>query len=457
MCSSSLIAPLNKKDRILFLDCLRGFAILGILIMNIMGAGQNDAFYRNMDLSQPTTGPNLWAWVIGNGLFDGAMRGIFSMLFGAGTILLLDRLEKNATAITPADINATTITPADIYYRRVLWLFLFGLFNAFFLLWWGDILYFYGLCGLVLFPFRKMTPKQLLVPIFIILAFGIYRESNVVIRNKEIISKGRQAQVRQDKHQQLTEQQTKDLTAFEGFQKENSSEAMMTKAKEDTKTFQTANLDGRRAIIWNAAAFFEGPFFYDNWFDIVVLFLIGMALYRSGFLTGQKSTTTYALVGFSCTIIALLMNYIEFAPMYVNKFDLVKITESSLPIRLHQLRRVLQVIGYTGLLRLCYSWSPIFCRAFNWLAPVGQMAFTNYLCQSIFMLVAFVIMDYYGKLQRYQLFGMAVGFYILQIVFSNIWLRFFRFGPFEWAWRSLTYWKRQPMKKQESTAIVLTS
>src|ERR1700754_4205423 len=100
MGSSSLIAPLNKKDRILFLDCLRGLAILGILIMNIMGAGQNDAFYRNMDLSQSTTGPNLWAWVIANGLFSGAMRGTFSMLFGAGALLLIDRLEKNNVNIT---------------------------------------------------------------------------------------------------------------------------------------------------------------------------------------------------------------------------------------------------------------------------------------------------------------------------------------------------------------------
>jgi uncharacterized protein len=86
-------------------------------------------------------------------------------------------------------------------------------------------------------------------------------------------------------------------------------------------------------------------------------------------------------------------------------------------------------------------------RLFNILAPVGQMAFTNYLFQSLFMTIFFLGFGTYGKLQRYELFELSIGFYIYQILFSHVWLKYFQFGPFEWVWRSLTYKKWQSFKK----------
>lgn len=117
--------PVIKKDRFVILDCIRGIALLGILIMNITSQSQPHFFYDSMNLNQPLTGPNFYVWAIMRFFFEGTMRGLFSILFGTGAILLLIKLEKQKEGLEPA----------DIYYRRMLWLLVFGLINAFVLLW----------------------------------------------------------------------------------------------------------------------------------------------------------------------------------------------------------------------------------------------------------------------------------------------------------------------------------
>ncbi|MEI9808862.1 MAG: hypothetical protein WDO16_13915 [Bacteroidota bacterium] len=100
--------------------------------------------------------------------FDGTMRGLFSMLFGAGMVLFM--MNKKAR---PGEAPV-----AEYYYRRLLWLVLFGLFNAFILLWGGDILFFYGLCGMLLFAFRKVKPSWLIVIGFVCIGIGMFKTQN---------------------------------------------------------------------------------------------------------------------------------------------------------------------------------------------------------------------------------------------------------------------------------------
>src|SRR5947207_1614341 len=109
------LVPVQKKERILLLDGIRGIALLGILLMNSMAQSQAHFYYDRMDLSQSLTGANFYAWVAETLFFEGTMRGLFSILFGAGTILLLSRLVKNMKGLEPA----------DIFYRRLLWLLIF--------------------------------------------------------------------------------------------------------------------------------------------------------------------------------------------------------------------------------------------------------------------------------------------------------------------------------------------
>ena len=138
--------PVDQGERITALDALRGFALLGILLMNIVSMGMHAAAYDNPTATGGATGANLWVWTVMHVLAEGKMRCLFSLVFGASVILLTSRLETRPDA-------------ADIYYRRTLWLLLFGIVHAF-LLWEGDILYPYALCGLALFPFGSCAPRR---------------------------------------------------------------------------------------------------------------------------------------------------------------------------------------------------------------------------------------------------------------------------------------------------------
>ena len=131
------------------MDALRGFALLGILLMNIVAMGMYGAAYNNPTITGGATGPNLWVWTAMHILAEGKMRCLFSLVFGASVILLMRRLGDRPEA-------------ADIYYRRTLWLLLFGIVHAY-LLWGGDILYPYALCALALYPFRNLRAKTLII------------------------------------------------------------------------------------------------------------------------------------------------------------------------------------------------------------------------------------------------------------------------------------------------------
>lgn len=147
--SEPLSAPVVLADRLTAIDTLRGFALLGILLMNIVPFGMYGAAYDNPTVTGGATGANLIVWTVLHILAEGKMRCLFSLVFGAGVILLTSGLDKTGEG-------------ADIYYRRTIWLMLFGIAHGF-LLWLGDILYPYALCGLLLYPFRRMSAKGLLI------------------------------------------------------------------------------------------------------------------------------------------------------------------------------------------------------------------------------------------------------------------------------------------------------
>jgi len=431
----AIAAPLNKKERILSIDAIRGIALLGILLMNSMEQSQAHFFYVSLNLNQPITGPNFWAWVVEVGVFEGTMRGLFSILFGAGTVLLLNRLEK-----TRGHIDA-----ADIYYRRILWLLMFGLINAYIFLWPGDILYSYALCGLVLFPFRKLSPRSLWIGVFLLLAFGTYRESATLSDHKETIAKGKAVELLQSQHKKLTPDQTADLKKWHNYRDHNDSKGIMKQAQEETIKVQKSNWKELFVFYRDINMDLQSRGFYNGWWDMLMFFFIGIAVYKSGFLTGDSPTWQYVTIAIAGIGLGLAINYMGLKEMYHTRFDFVKLTESS-PFEIYQLRRFVQTMGYLSLLILLYKVTP-FRAVLNRFAPVGQMAFTNYLSQSIITSIFFYGMGWYGLLQRYQVYEVVLAIWIFQIIFSTIWLKYFLFGPFEWVWRSLTYLKLQPIKR----------
>ena len=158
--------PTAQAERISSIDTLRGFALLGILIMNISAFALPGAFDYSPFAMGPTSRFNVMVWAVRFILFDGKMRAVFSMLFGAGVILLTGRLEARGKGEQAA----------DIFTRRNMWLTLFGILHSYFI-WFGDILYFYGITALLfLYPCRKLKARTLLVAgLFIFLIPAVYR------------------------------------------------------------------------------------------------------------------------------------------------------------------------------------------------------------------------------------------------------------------------------------------
>src|SRR5580698_1598737 len=142
--------PVAEKERIVSIDVLRGFALLGILPMNIQYFSMIAAAYLTPTAYWDLTGANYWVWLLSHVLADQKFMTIFSMLFGAGILLMTSRIEASGKP------------SAALHYRRMGWLILFGLAHAY-LLWSGDILVAYGMCGLLVYLFRKLQPRTLLV------------------------------------------------------------------------------------------------------------------------------------------------------------------------------------------------------------------------------------------------------------------------------------------------------
>ncbi len=168
--TASVAAPVKQQERIIIIDSLRGFAILGILLMNIPSFGlSGDTFVLH------ETGINYRTWYFINWIPDGTQRAMFSMLFGAGILLFVKNVEKRIEGIRVA----------DYFFRRQLWLLVFSLIDVFLLLWNGDILLDYALFGMLLFTFRNLSPKKLLIAAGVCLLLMLARKTGIFIRVKK--------------------------------------------------------------------------------------------------------------------------------------------------------------------------------------------------------------------------------------------------------------------------------
>jgi uncharacterized protein len=194
--------------------------------------------------------------------------------------------------------------------------------------------------------------------------------------------------------------------------------------------------------------------FYNNDFwDILAFFFIGMAFFKWGILSGQRSTGFYWAMMITGYVIGLTLAYLLIHADIKTRFDDSKLADI-LHIDFYQEKRLFMAMGHLSVVMLIYKYH-IADRLLRIFSNVGRMTLSNYLMQSIICSLFFYGYGFkmFGMLQRYQLYYVVFCIWIFQVIFSNVWLQYFRFGPFEWLWRSLTYWKKQPLKREQPAAF----
>ena len=401
------------------IDAVRGFAVLGILLMNIVGMGLPSFSYIDPTYAGGSHGADLWTWAVNNVLTDGKMRGLFTILFGASTLLIAQRAEGSRPG------------PMQTHYRRMFWLFVFGMVHAY-LFWWGDILVCYALAGLFLFPFRKVEPKALIglgaaILVVLLLYNGIDSERLIALHAAAVAPGATPAAIKAWQDASVTvvlppELKAQELAGFGG----GFLDALQARAR--MALFLQLMLNPTDYM----------PEAIGNMF-------IGMGLYRLGFFTLGWSNRAYAaLIAFGYLIAAPITAWLAYG-MWKSGFD---------PVVLHQLgdwqqaTRPFIALAHASVLLLIIR-AGVIGWVINRLAAAGRMAFSNYLMTSIITTFIFCGFGFglYGKLSRFELLYVVVGVWAFILIWSAPWLARFHYGPFEWLWRSLVRWEPQPFLK----------
>ena len=296
--------------RIEALDFVRGVALCGILLLNIVDFGLPDA-YTNPQNSGGATGVNLLTWVITEIGFEGTQRALFSMLFGASVILFTSRLEAQGRA-----------DAADIYMRRNLWLVGFGMINAFLLLWHGDILYSYGIVALFVFAFRKLAAKWLLmVGLAALLAGAAWNHSEArgtLAVHAPYPAAAAGAAAARAVEEDPTEAQETAIADWEAERAEyiSSPETIAEKIRNHTSGYR--HTFGYMAGV-NVT--YQTYGLYRYFFDVFGMMMIGMALFRLGVLTLERSRLVYVAMMLGGYAVGLATNAWETKHIMDNNFS----------------------------------------------------------------------------------------------------------------------------------------
>ncbi|GAB3953438.1 DUF418 domain-containing protein [Spirosoma harenae] len=435
--------PVAQTERIQTIDILRGVALLGILLMNIpyfsMAERFSDAFNHNPG------DVNFWLDAFINIVFEGKMRALFSMIFGVGIILFMARKEKSGKSAT------------GLFFRRMGWLVLFGLIDAHVLLWFGDILYYYGVIGMIAFWFRKMKPVYLAlgVPLVAIIGFVLSTMFYQNVRDKRMAFLA--VQKAQQQGQTLSKGQQQIIQNWKEAEKEffpNKAEIAEHTRKMKAPDYLTVASRYRKES-WDG----QTKYLIFGIWDPLALMLLGMALYKWGFVTGQWPRRRYwqtMLLGYGLGLPLVTFSFYYYYQNIPSSWAFITYMEQH-PVQwvglIYPFQRILLVMAHASLLILLIQ-SRGAKGLLNRLGAVGQMAFTNYVMHTL--ICTFVFFGYglnqYAEWEFYQLYFLVTAIWILQLIISPIWLRYYQFGPLEWVWRSLTYWQRQPMRR---TRLVL--
>jgi uncharacterized protein len=405
---TATIAP----ERINTLDAIRGAAVLGILLMNIVDLAMPGWAYYDPYYYGGSEGVNFATWAINYVLFDGKMRGLFTMMFGASTVLIAERALKSGES------------PARIHYARMFWLLVFGMIHVWFI-WYGDILVLYAVAGMIAFVAWRWSVRTLITTGIVLLALKLILATWTYVGLHDLQQAASEpnapAEVRQEWQTTLD-----DMTFFP----------------------PQTQLDGYRGSYVDAFKARAPVTMYIltqahplAMTDTLALIAFGMALFRLGFFSGAWSKQTYqriAFWGFAICVplyIPLIFwnDTTRFSPITLNITEAIHLT----------LLRPWLVLSHASLVVLFMQsgWARGFAER---LIAVGRMAFSNYIAMSVICVLLFhgYGLGLYGLLERWQVYLLVPLIWAALLLWSKPWLERHAYGPLEWLWRVLARGQR---------------
>ena len=399
------------------LDAMRGFAVMGILAMNIVAFAMPFWAYITPLAYGGETAAERGAWLVSYVLIDGKMRGFFSLLFGASMMLIIESSDAKGESA------------AKVHYSRMAWLALFGLAH-YYLIWFGDILFLYAVAGSLAFLFHDWAPRRLIKWALII--FGIH----LLLFGLQFIG----------------------LQVMQFFATQPGASGELVEQFKEITTSPDFDFDTARQL-----ALHRGHYAsivaekLDNWSDPFIglvqtigetmpLMMIGMALKKNGFMTGEWEHADYIRWARKMIVPGLILSILVGVMIMMTNYD--KITAIAAFFIWSAIPRTMLTIGYSAVLIVLiekYAESGPISRV----ATVGQVAFTNYLGTSILMTMIFYGYGFglFGYVGRIELWAFVFGAWVVMLLWSKPWLTRFRYGPLEWLWRSLARMKLQPLAR----------
>jgi len=378
-----LSIPVIGKERIVSLDLLRGVAVLGILLMNIVAFSMVTSAYDLPVVYGDLSGIDWWTWLSLHYVVDTKFMSIFSILFGAGVCIFMERAQAKAHAAW------------FLQTSRMFWLLVIGMIHAY-LIWYGDILVTYAVCGMAIALVRHLRPSILFVlgfaVMFIIpIAFFLFIYWTVQFWPEEEVVRMQQSDLLESAEAQA------EIAAYTGSWLDQ--------------------LRHRIPIKWKILSASKSTRFYS--LLVIISAAIGFPLVAIGVWFKQQH-------GWD----PIVSRFVD------SNWNLVG--------------GVFVAFAWIGLVMLICKgrFLPGVQKA---LAAVGRMALTNYIGQSVICTLLFYGhgLGWYNTFERYELLYVVVCVWVFQIVFSVLWLGWFRFGPLEWLWRTATYMKWQPIRRKK--------
>jgi uncharacterized protein len=410
--------PVRAADRLVSLDFIRGIAVLGILFANITAFGQPYVAYFWPEALADPTAADRNVWLFQTVFVDHKFRGLFSILFGAGIYLFMERAWVRGSG-------------RWLQFRRLFWLLLFGLAH-YFLIWRGDILAAYAWCGMLALPMLKWSARRQLIVGIVAYVIGFLLMAALMGGNYAAA------------HLPAVKSQMTDAQRGEVIKAPQRS---LEGAREEVELYREGSYG--EIVSTNAR---------EHWGDLLTeiiivpltetlaLMLIGMGLYRMGFFSGAFEPAKMRRWG----VIGIVGGVLVTVPValwpYREGFDFFTTL-----LVFNGVGRIGQLPMALGLAALLVLWAPRATQ--GWLgsrfAAAGRMAFSNYLGTSIVMMFVFHgwALGLFGQLGRVELIGVVLLAWAVMLAWSKAWLARFRYGPLEWLWRCLTYGKVFPLRR----------